>query len=41
METEEASLFEAWTRAWIDLVEFKIIPVRTSAEAAKIIAPQL
>lgn len=41
METEEASLFEAWTRAWKDLVEFEIIPVRTSAEAAKIIAPQL
>jgi hypothetical protein len=38
MQTDDASLFEAWTRQWHDLVEFEIIPVRTSAEAAALIA---
>lgn len=41
MRTEDASLFAAWTNAWSDLIEFKIVPVRTSAEAAQVIAPQL
>ncbi len=41
MRTEEASLFALWTSAWKDLVEFEIVPVRTSAEAAQLIAPQL
>lgn len=41
METEDASLFEAWVSRWQDLVEFEIIPVRTSAEAAAMIAPRL
>ena len=41
MRTEDASLFAAWTDAWQDLVEFEIVPVRTSAEAAQVIAPQL
>jgi hypothetical protein len=41
MQTEDATLFEAWTSAWKDLVEFEIIPVRTSAEAAQLMAPQL
>jgi hypothetical protein len=41
MQTEDAALFEAWTSAWKDLVEFEIIPVRTSAEAAQLMAPQL
>jgi hypothetical protein len=36
METEDASLFDAWIQAWADLVEFEVIPVRTSAEAAQI-----
>jgi len=30
-----------WTDAWKDLVEFEIVPVRTSAEAAQVIAPRL
>lgn len=34
METEDESLFEAWTARWSDLVEFEITPVLTSAEAA-------
>ena len=41
MRTEDASLFAVWTNAWQDLVEFEIVPVRTSAEAAQVIAPQL
>ncbi len=41
MRTDDASLFAAWTNAWKDLVEFEIVPVRTSAEAAQVIAPQL
>jgi hypothetical protein len=35
METEDPSLFEAWIQAWADLVEFEVIPVQTSAEAAQ------
>ena len=41
MRTEDASLFAVWTDAWGDLVEFEIVPVRTSAEAAQVIAPRL
>ena len=41
MRTEDPSLFTAWTGAWKDLVEFEIVPVRTSAEAAQVIAPRL
>lgn len=41
MRTDDASLFASWTDAWSDLGEFEIVPVRTSAEAMQIIAPQL
>ena len=41
MRTEDVSLFAAWTKAWEDLVEFEIVPVRTSAEAAQVMAPRL
>jgi hypothetical protein len=41
MRTDDASLFTEWTNAWHDLAEFEIVPVRTSAEAAQAIAPQL
>jgi hypothetical protein len=41
MEAESEARLAAWTAAWEDLVEFEIIPVRTSAEAAAIIAPEL
>jgi hypothetical protein len=34
METDDVSLFDAWTARWNDLVEFEIIPVLSSAEAA-------
>ena len=36
----EAHLLE-WTGNWDDLIDFEIIPVRTSAEAAAAIAPEL
>lgn len=34
MDTDDVSLFEKWTANWNDLVEFEVIPVLTSAEAA-------
>lgn len=41
METDDPSLIDAWTAHWDDLVEFEIVPVRTSSEAAVAIAPRL
>ncbi len=41
METGDETLFEQWTSKWNDLVDFEIIPVRTSAEAAALIASRL
>ncbi len=41
METEDFSLFSKWTDQWQDLVDFEIIPVRTSVEAMAIMAPIL
>ena len=35
METADRSLLDAWMAAWSDLVEFEVIPVLTSAEAAE------
>jgi uncharacterized protein DUF3303 len=34
METDEPGLFDGWTRHWSDLVEFEIVPVLNSGEAA-------
>jgi hypothetical protein len=41
MEAEDDSLLKQWTANWSDLVDFEIIPVRTSAEAAAAMAQQL
>jgi len=41
MEAESADHLRAWTANWEDLVDFEIVPVRTSAEAAAVIAPKL
>lgn len=38
METDDPSLFEAWTAAWGDLTTFEIVPVISSAEAADRVA---
>jgi Protein of unknown function (DUF3303) len=40
MRTEDASLFPLWTDNWNDLMDFEIMPVRTSAETREIIARQ-
>jgi hypothetical protein len=41
MEAESESLLREWTIHWEDLISFEIVPVRTSAEAALAIAPEL
>ena len=39
MECDDAALFEQWIERWQDLVEFEVVPVVTSAEAAASLAP--
>ena len=39
MEAENEPLLREWTKNWDDLVEFEIVPVRTSEDAAKLMAP--
>src|SRR5436305_13646693 len=34
METDDPSLFAAWTARWDDLASFEVVPVLGSAEAA-------
>jgi Protein of unknown function (DUF3303) len=41
MEADSEALLREWTVNWEDLIDFEIIPVRTSAEAAAVIAPEL
>jgi hypothetical protein len=38
MEADDETLLEKWMANWRDLVEFEVIPVRTSAEAAALMA---
>ena len=38
MEAENESRLREWTKHWEDLTDFEIVPVRTSAEAAAIMA---
>jgi hypothetical protein len=38
MEAESAARLEEWTAHWEDLVEFEIVPVRTSEEAARVMS---
>jgi hypothetical protein len=35
MECDEPRLLDAWMHAWADLVDFDVIPVISSAEAAQ------
>jgi hypothetical protein len=35
MQTEDPELIDDWISNWNDLVDFEVIPVLTSAEAAK------
>ena len=39
MEAENEEALKAWTVNWDDLVDFEVIPVRTSADAAAALAP--
>jgi hypothetical protein len=34
MEAEDSAALEPWIEKWRDLVDFEVIPVRTSAEAS-------
>ena len=36
MQTDNISLFDQWTRNWNDLMDFEMIPVRTSSEVRQI-----
>ena len=38
MRTDDRSRLDGWMSAWSDLVDFEVVPVRTSAEAASGIA---
>jgi hypothetical protein len=41
MRTEDFALFGQWIASWRDLIDFQIVPVRTSAEAAEIMKSKL
>jgi hypothetical protein len=41
MEADNEQRLADWTANWSDLVDFEIVPVRTSAAAAALIAPEL
>jgi Protein of unknown function (DUF3303) len=40
MRTEDESLFQTWMDNWKDLMDFKIVPVRTSAEVREMMEKQ-
>ncbi len=41
MEAADRTLVDEWIAHWSDLVDFEVIPVMTSAEAAAKVAPRL
>lgn len=41
MEAADEAMLGEWTAHWSDLVEFEIVPVRTSEQAAEAIRPEL
>jgi hypothetical protein len=41
MECESRAPLDEWIARWIDLVDFEVVPVVTSAEAAAMVAPRL
>ena len=41
MECADRSLLDAWIAEWKDLVDFEVIPVVTSAEAAEAMKPRM
>ena len=41
METDDPLLLDEWIGHWKDIVDFEVLPVVTSAEAAEMMAPRL
>ena len=41
MEADTEDQLHNWTVNWDDLVDFEVVPVRTSAQAATVMAPKL
>ena len=41
METDDPELLQRWIAGWSDIVDFEVVPVITSAEAAARVAPRL
>jgi hypothetical protein len=41
MECDDSRLLDEWIGNWSDLVDFEVIPVVTSAEAAAAVKPRL
>jgi len=41
MRAENESLFRAWTDNWKDLMDFEVVPVRTSSEVRQMMEKQL
>ncbi|MDQ2918506.1 MAG: DUF3303 domain-containing protein [Verrucomicrobiota bacterium] len=38
MEASDEALFPLWTNEWKDLMDFEIVPVRTSAEVVQMMS---
>lgn len=41
MEAEDETHLQRWMANWVDLIDFEVVPVRTSDDAAAAVAPQL
>jgi uncharacterized protein DUF3303 len=41
MRTENFALFDQWIANWRDLIDFEIVPVRTSAEVVDLMTKKL
>ena len=41
MECDDRALIDAWISQWTDIVDFEVIPVMSSADAAAKVAPRL
>jgi Protein of unknown function (DUF3303) len=41
MRTDDESLFQPWIDTWKDLMDFEIVPVRTSADVREMMQKQL
>jgi hypothetical protein len=41
MKADDETALRQWTVNWEDLIDFEVVPVRTSAQAAAAIAPLL